>query len=74
MVLIGMQDTVFSSSHGATISCTMGKEENAPPGISFCLNDSLRSLKSEVKYLTYPLKKHLQSSFTHLSQRHAYQI
>jgi hypothetical protein len=69
-----MQDTVFSSSHGATTSCTMGKEENATSGYSFCLNDSLRSLKSEVKYLTHPLKKYLQSSFTHLSQRHAYQL
>jgi len=74
VVLIGMLDTVFSSSHGATISCTMGKEENATPGSSFCLNDSLRSLKPEVKYLEHPLKKHLQSSFTHLSQPHAYQL
>jgi hypothetical protein len=73
VVLAGMQETVSSLSHGAALCCTMGKEGNETQSISFCLKDSLRRLKPEVKYLTYPLKKHLQSSFTHLSQRHAYQ-
>ena len=54
MVLIGMQDTVFSSSHGAALCCTMGKEGNETQSISFSLIDSPRGLKSEVIYFTHP--------------------